>query len=48
VPYRGKRCEPAYVKDISEAVAQTKLCSLEELSAATCKTAKEFFPKLNG
>jgi TatD DNase family protein len=46
VPYRGKRCEPAYVKEISEAVAQTKLCSFEELSAATCKTAKEFFPKL--
>jgi TatD DNase family protein len=46
VPYRGKRCEPAYVKEISEAVAQIKLCSLEELSAATGKTAAEFFPKL--
>ena len=46
VPYRGKRCEPAYVKEISEAVAQIKLCSLEELSAATCKTAADFFPKL--
>ena len=46
VPYRGKRCEPAYVKEISETVAQVKGCSLEELSAATCKTAKEFFPKL--
>ena len=46
VPYRGKRCEPAYVKEISETVAQVKLCSLEELSTATCKTAKEFFHKL--
>ncbi len=46
VPYRGKRCEPAYVKEISETVAQVKNCSLDELSAATCKTAKEFFPKL--
>ncbi|MDD5140782.1 MAG: TatD family hydrolase [Verrucomicrobiales bacterium] len=46
VPYRGKRCEPAYVKEISEAVAQIKLCSLEELSAATCKTTAEFFWKL--
>ena len=46
VPYRGKRCEPAYVKEISETVAQVKNCSLEELSAATCKTAQEFFPKL--
>ncbi len=47
VPYRGKRCEPAYVKEISETVAQIKLCSLEELSGATCKTANEFFPKFS-
>ena len=46
VPYRGKRCEPAYVKEIAETVAQIKLCSTEELSAATCRTALEFFPKL--
>ncbi len=46
VPYRGKRCEPAYVKEISEIVAQVKGCSLDDLSAATCKTAAEFFPKL--
>ena len=46
VPYRGKRCEPAYVKEISEAVAQVKGCSLDELSAATCKTAADFFRKL--
>ena len=46
VPYRGKRCEPAYVKEISETVAQVKSCPLEELSVATCKTAAEFFPKL--
>lgn len=46
VPYRGKRCEPAYVKEISGVIAQVKGCSLEELSAATCKTAHEFFRKL--
>ncbi len=46
VPYRGKRCEPAYVKEISETVAQVRMCSLEELSAITCKTAQEFFPKI--
>jgi TatD DNase family protein len=46
VPYRGKRCEPAYVKEISETVARVKGCSLEALGAATCKTAAEFFPKL--
>lgn len=46
VPYRGKRCEPAYVKEISETVAQVKMCSPEELSAATCRTAREFFKNL--
>ena len=45
-PYRGKRCEPAYVKEISETVARVKGCSLEDLSAATCRTATEFFRKL--
>jgi TatD DNase family protein len=45
-PYRGKRCEPAYVKEISETVAQAKSCSLAELSAATCATAGRFFKKL--
>ena len=46
VPYRGQRCEPAYVKEIAEVCAQVKGCSLEELSAATCATAEKFFPKL--
>jgi TatD DNase family protein len=45
VPYRGKRCEPAYVRDISLVAAQVKQCSLEELSVATCDTAKRFFKK---
>ena len=46
VPYRGKRCEPAYVKEISELVAQVKNCSLDELSQATSETAHTFFPRL--
>ena len=46
VPHRGKRCEPAYVKEISETVAQVRNWPLEELSAATCRTAEEFFRKL--
>jgi TatD DNase family protein len=46
IPYRGKRCEPTYVKEISEAVAQVKGCSLEELSHTTCDCAHRFFPKL--
>jgi len=46
VPYRGKRCEPAYVKEISEVIARVKNCSLDELSSATCRTAEKFFHKL--
>ncbi len=46
VPYRGKRCEPAYVKEIAQAAAQIKGCSLDELSAATCTTGHRFFPRL--
>lgn len=46
VPHRGKRCEPAFVREISETVALVKKCSLEDLSAATCRTAENFFPKL--
>ena len=46
VPYRGKRCEPAYVKEIAEAAAEVRGCTLEELSAATCAAAEKFFPKL--
>jgi len=43
MPYRGKRCEPAYVKEISELAAQVRSCSLYQLSAATCATAEGFF-----
>ena len=46
VPYRGKRCEPAYVREIAEVAAQVKGCSLDQLSEATCQTAHSFFPKL--
>ncbi len=47
VPYRGKRCEPAYVKETAVCAAEVKRCSLDELSAATCATAKEFFRGLD-
>ena len=46
VPYRGKRCEPAYVKEISELVARVRAISLEQLGADTCATAQKFFSKL--
>jgi TatD DNase family protein len=43
VPYRGKRCEPAYVKEIAELAAQVRKCSLDELSEQTCRNAQAFF-----
>ena len=46
VPYRGKRCEPAYVSEIAQLIATVKGCSMEELGAATCATSKSFFKKL--
>ena len=47
IPYRGKRCEPAYVKEIAAMIAETKKCSLDELSTATCATAMNFFSKFS-
>lgn len=46
IPYRGKRCEPAYVKEIADTAAEVKRCSLDELSAATCAAARGFFRNL--
>jgi len=45
-PHRGKRNEPAFVRDLAARVAEVKGCSLEELGRATCLTAHAFFPKL--
>jgi TatD DNase family protein len=46
VPHRGKRCEPAFVADTAAFIAREKGCTPDELSEATCRTAREFFPKL--
>jgi TatD DNase family protein len=43
VPYRGKRCEPAYVRHTAEAIAVERGCPVEELSRVTCATAEGFF-----
>lgn len=45
-PYRGKRCEPAYVREIAATAAAVKGISLEELSEATCAAAQAFFPRM--
>ena len=47
MPYRGKRCEPAFTRHTAEMVAKVKGVSLAELSEVTCATAHNFFPKLN-
>ena len=47
MPYRGKRCEPAYTRHTAERVAEVKGVSLAELSEVTCATAHKFFPKLS-
>ena len=46
MPHRGKRCEPAFTRHTAERVAEVKGVSLAELSAATCATAHDFFPRL--
>jgi TatD DNase family protein len=46
VPYRGQRSEPAYVKEIADVAAEVRGCSLEELSRATCETARGFFKRI--
>ena len=46
VPHRGKRCEPSFVRDLAAVVAEVKGCTLEELSRATCATARDFFRRL--
>ncbi len=42
-PYRGKRCEPAFVAKTAQRIAEIKGVTLEELALATEKTANEFF-----
>jgi len=43
VPHRGKRCEPAYTRQVAECVAQLRGEPFEELAARTSATAAAFF-----
>ena len=43
VPFRGKRCEPAYTRLVAEEIARARGISLEEIAGATTTTAQEFF-----
>jgi TatD DNase family protein len=43
VPYRGKRCEPAFVRETAMAIARTRNLTLESFAAQTTKNAERFF-----
>ncbi|MGV3658902.1 MAG: TatD family hydrolase [Prosthecobacter sp.] len=43
VPYRGRRCEPAYVADTARAVAALRGEAVEKVAADTTRTALAFF-----
>lgn len=47
VPYRGKRCEPAYVREIAAVAATVRGISPDALSEITCAAAHAFFPRLS-
>jgi TatD DNase family protein len=43
VPYRGKRCEPAFVRETADVIAVARHLTLESFSTATTKNAERFF-----
>ena len=43
VPHRGKRCEPAHTRLVAEKIAELRGTTLEEIAAATTRTAEAFF-----
>ena len=43
VPHRGKRCEPAMVKEIAEKIADIKNVNFETVDRITTETATELF-----
>jgi len=43
VPFRGKRCEPAYTRLVADSIAAARGINVEELAAATTETAESFF-----
>src|SRR5437868_6903482 len=43
VPFRGKRCEPAYARLVAESIATARGIPLQEVAEATTETAERFY-----
>src|SRR5256885_6981560 len=43
VPFRGKRCEPAYTRLVAESIAAARGIPLQEAAEATTESAEKFF-----
>src|SRR6476661_8920399 len=43
LPFRGKRCEPAYTRLVAESIAAARGVPLQEVAEATTETAEKFF-----
>jgi TatD DNase family protein len=43
VPFRGKRCEPAYTRLVAESIAAARGVPLQEIAEATTENAEKFF-----
>jgi TatD DNase family protein len=43
IPFRGKRCEPAYTRHTAEQIATLRQVSLQEIAAITTGNAERFF-----
>jgi citrate synthase len=47
VPNRGRRCEPAYVKDVAKALADLRGITLEEAADVTTRNALRLFERVS-